>query len=114
MIIWTEAQSPFIFGGDVAAPVGANVEVGDAVGIGAWFLAYEIVSPVDGSMHIAESRTGALIGTSIEEVRADVAAGDIEFMREQVSLAEQRKKKVRLVESDVFWATLAKSGGEES
>lgn len=84
LTIWTRAYSPFIMGGNVNAPIKTKVEAGDKFDIGKGFEAYLVVSP-KGKTHVVDAITGAFVGTTIDEVRADVAEGDIKVMRKQIN-----------------------------
>lgn len=101
--IWTEAYTPFIMGGDVNAPISTEIEVGDPVDVGRGVQVYLIASP-DGETHVAESITGALVGTSIKKVKEDVAEGDIEIMKQQIEAAKERVKEARLFSNEEFWS----------
>jgi len=101
-LIWTEAYSPFIMGGDVHQPIGAEVPVSEPVCIGE----FSVVS-VDvpgGLTAIAEATTGAIVGTSLTEVQRDIASGAPAVMADQVRKAAERLKKVRVLSAKEFFA----------
>ncbi len=101
--IWTRAYQPFIMGGDVHAPIGTEVEVGKAVSVGKGFKCHVIISP-KGHVHIAEATTGAFVGTSLEQVKADVKAGGLKVMRKQVAEAAELRERVRWQSEAEFWS----------
>lgn len=102
--IWTEAYSPFICGGDVHAPISTEVYAGDPVGIGMGVGVYVVVSPVSGKTYICETITGAIVGDSIKQVKADVASADPAVLAEQVAHAEERVKDARCISNEKFWS----------
>jgi len=103
MKIWTEAYRPFIMGGNVHAPVSIEMELDDPIDIGHGLQAYLIVDP-EGRTHVAESTTGAFIGTTIDQVRADLAAADPEMVKSQMEDAKVRAQKADPLDDDTFWS----------
>ena len=105
MRIWTEAYRPFLMGGDVHAPVSTEMEMelDGLIDIGHGLQAYLIVDP-EGQTHVAESTTGAFIGTTIDQVRADLEAADPEVVRQQIEDAKERVKKADYIEPEQFWS----------
>lgn len=101
--IWTEAYSPFIMGGDVNAPICTEVEAGEPIDVGRGIQAYVIASPRTGKVHIAESTTGAFVGSSIEQVRQDVESADPEVIKQQLASAAERVKHARPLSPEEFW-----------
>lgn len=101
--IWTEAYSPFIMGGDVNAPIATEVEVGEPVVLAEGISVYLITSPT-GSTYVAEATTGAFVGTSMEQVRADVEDADPAVMKQQLEAASERVKKAEMLEPERFWS----------
>jgi hypothetical protein len=105
MKIWTEAYRPWIMGGDVNAPIWTEVLAGSPVDIGNGFQAYLITSP-SGATYVAEAITGALIGTTIKQVKIDVATGDPEVMLKQIEDAKARVKRADYISPETFWRML--------
>ncbi len=104
MLVWTEAYSPWIMGGDVHAPLGAMLEVGNKFDLGQGQHGYLIQSPT-GELFVAEATTGAFIGPSLEQVREDVAScDDISVMEKQLEAAKLQREKVRVLEPEDFWS----------
>jgi len=103
MKIWTEAYRPFLMGGDVNAPIWTEMELRDLIDIGHGLQAYLIVAP-DGRTHVAESVTGALVGTDIDQVREDLEAADPKVVRQQIEDAKERVKKADYIEPEQFWS----------
>lgn len=101
-VIWTAAYSPFIMGGDVNAPISTEVEVGEPFDLGGGFTGYLVVSP-KGRTHVVEAETGAFVGTSIDEVKANIAAGDPAVMRKQITDALEEFKKAIPLTNEQFW-----------
>ncbi len=103
--IWTLEYQPFRMGGDLHSPLATKVDVGEPVDIGNDQQAFVIVSP-SGKTFVAETRTGAIVGTDIEQVRKDVAAGDPEVIRQQLDKAAGDIKNARHVSNEVFWGMM--------
>lgn len=103
-LIWTEAYTPFIMGGNVNAPICTEVEVGDPVEIGRGMFAYVVASPINGCIYVAESTTGAFVGSSIEEVRKDVESADVHVIKKQLKEASERVKQARHLSTEHFWS----------
>lgn len=102
LTVWTAAYSPFMMGGNVNAPIKTEVEAGDKFDIGKGFEAYLVVSP-KGKTHVVEAKTGAFVGTTIDEVKADICAGDMKVMRKQIKAAREEFKKAIPLTNDEFW-----------
>jgi len=103
LTIWTEAYRPFIMGGDVNAPIATEVEVDEPVDVGHGIQVYEITSP-SGQTHIAEATTGAFVGTSLKQVKADVLMGDPKVMKKQIKDAMERFKRADHLSPEKFWS----------
>ena len=104
MLIWTQGYSPWILGGDVHAPVGAEIAVGECYDLGGGFKGYLVASPLTGETYVAEATTGAIVGSSLKEVRADISAADADTMTRQVEEAAEQVKRVRVEPAKEFWA----------
>jgi len=104
MKVWTEAYRPFLMGGDVNAPVSTEVEfeLDGLIDIGHGLQAYLLVGPGERT-HVVESTTGAFIGTTIDQVRADLEAADPEVVKSQMENAKVRAQKADPLEPDQFW-----------
>lgn len=102
MRVWTEAYSPFIMGGDVRAPIGAEVEAGEPINLGG--VSVCVVHSPAGRTFIAEASTGAFVGTSLGMVKKDLSAADPTVIKKQLKDAAERAKKVRWLDTDKFWA----------
>ena len=100
--IWTAAYSPFIMGGDVNAPIKTEVEVGEPFDLGGGFKGFLVVSP-KGTTHVVEAETGAFVGTNIDKVKEDIAAGDPEIMKKQISDAHEEFTKAVSLTNEAFW-----------
>lgn len=108
MLVWTEGYSPFIMGGDVNAPIGADIEVGEKIPLGKGIFGYLVASPISGETFVAEAETGAFVGPTIERVRADIEAADEDVMADQIVAAKERLKKVRTLDAHEFWSRFRK------
>lgn len=64
---------------------------------------YVVVSP-SGKLYICESVTGAIVGRSIKQVKADVASAHATEMKEQVAHAKERVKRARGLSNKRFWS----------
>jgi len=102
MIIWIHSYTPFIMGGDVHAPVATDVPATGPFDIGAGYQAYMVASP-SGRTFVVEGITGAIIGSTIERVRKDVATADRDVMAAQIANAEKWAKRANVVKPAEFW-----------
>ena len=105
--IWTRAYRPFIMGGNVHAPIGCEVDASGPYALGAGYMGYLVVSPT-GRTFVAEKTSGALVGPSLQEVRADVAAASWRVMEKQVDEALKLRESVVWLEADRFWRMMAR------
>lgn len=103
LLVWTEAYSPFIMGGDVNAPIATEIEVVDPILLDHGIVVYLVTSP-KGEVFVAESTTGAFVGDSLDKVRQDVANADPKVMSQQLERARERLKKANILSPDEFWA----------
>ena len=103
--IWTEAYRPFIMGGDVNAPVSCDAEVADPIDAGRGFWVYRVVSP-SGKSFFAEKSTGAIIGSSLKEVKEDIRTANLSVMRKQIRDAKVRASHCVPVSVAEFWRLL--------
>ncbi len=104
LTIWTKAYRPFIFGGDVNAPIATMVNVGDPLDAGKGIMVHCVHSPA-GRLFVCEATTGAIVGGSLEDVKKDILEGDVEVMKQQIEDAKERVKKAVHVTADEFWGS---------
>lgn len=102
MLVWTEAYSPFIMGGDVNAPIATELEGGEPVHLDHGVVVYLITSPC-GKVFVAEGTTGAFVGTGLEQVKRDVANSDPDVICKQLTSARERVKKATILDNEQFW-----------
>lgn len=102
---WTTNYRPFIMGGDVNAPIMAEIEASGPFDIGKGYLAYLIVSP-SGKTFVCESVTGAIVGSTIEQVKDDVKSGTKKDMDKQIDDAKSMVKRAYMASADEFWHRL--------
>lgn len=110
-LIWTRGYNSWVMGGYVHQPVGIDVDVNEQVDIGKGFKAYVVQSPNKKVTVIVEARSGAIIGNTLARVKKDIAEGDLEVMKKQVSDAVAMVKGVRRMEHDYFWTHYQKGKG---
>jgi len=101
MIIWTEGYQPFIMGGDVNAPLGVEVEAGEPIDLGQDIRVHEIKFP-DDQIAIVEATTGAIVGSDLQTVKADLSQADPVVVQQQLQAAQQRRLKVRTLSMAEF------------
>ena len=106
--IWKRGYSPFTLGGDVHRPIKMKVEASAPVDLGEGYQGYIIDTP-KGKTLVAESTSGAVVGDTLEMVRADIAAGDPEVMRKQIEDAKRTRDDAEEVSPDVFFGILPQS-----
>jgi hypothetical protein len=103
MKVWTQAYRPFMLGGDVHRPVCCELEpLGPTLDLGKNYFGVSVIAPT-GKVFIVEVITGAIIGSSLAEVRKDVEDGDEAIMRKQIVWATQMANKAEMVEPERFW-----------
>jgi hypothetical protein len=105
MKIWTNGYRPFIMGGDVNAPVFCDVPVDGPFDLGKGYEGFLAVSP-SGRTFVAESITGAIVGSTVAEVRKDVTTADEAIMKEQIAEAQKRVRRAERVSPADFWRML--------
>lgn len=79
---------PFIMGGSVHQPIITEIDPIEEKKIGKGFSAFSFKTP-KGTIKIAESITGAIVGDSFKEVIADVKAATKKVMMEQIKEAKK-------------------------
>lgn len=103
-MIWTRAYRPFILGGNVHANMATElVLTTKPIKLGKGITVYEIQSP-HGTTHIAEASTGALVGTSLQQVKQDLAEADPKVVKQQLEEAQQVDK--YHCSNEEFWKAL--------
>ena len=106
MKIWTQSYRPFIMGGDVNAPVWIDIEpASEPYDLGKGYKGVTVISP-SGKIFVAEIETGAIVGSKIREVRADIEAADEDTMRRQIEDARKRVERACHVHPNEFWRQL--------
>jgi len=91
------------FGGS-STNISAEVDVTGPFKLGKGFIGYLAISPVDGSTHVVEAKSGAFVGSSIEEVRKDIKSGTVENMKAQVEKAVNESKYTTRITAEDFWS----------
>lgn len=100
--VWKWAYMPFTLGGSVYRPVKTTVDVDDPIDIGGGYKGYLVKTP-SGKTYIAEASCGAIVGSSIEQVRDDIENGDPDVMRKQVADGKQKLQKAKEVPLGEFF-----------
>lgn len=99
MYIWKRKYNPFKMGGNPHYNIKTEVEGYPAVKLGKGFEGIFI----KGS-GVYELKSGALVGDTVESVRADIGAcGDISFMRSQVDKAAKELEAAKEVSNEEFF-----------
>jgi hypothetical protein len=99
--IWIPAYRPFILGGDVNAPVSAEVD-GSSIDLGRGFKGYLVKTPAGGTV-VAEAKSGGIVGQSLDQVLIDVREANLSVMRKQVREAVETSKRATKLPPDQFW-----------
>jgi hypothetical protein len=107
MIVWAVGGGArwgmMRFGGS-STNISAEVEVTGPYPLGKGFSAYIAKSPVDGSTHIVEAKSGAFIGTTLAQVRKDVKSGTVKEMGKQVAAAILDSNHTERITAEDFWS----------
>ncbi len=82
--IWTMGYFPFVMGGNVHQPIVTEIGYIEEKNIGKGLRAFSFQTP-KGTIRIAESITGAIVGDSFEAVKADVKEASKKVMMEQIN-----------------------------
>lgn len=102
--VWTFQEINFR-GLPSRAPVCVHVEADGPFDIGNGWSAYVVTAP-NGQILIAEAKTGALVGGSLDEVRADMAKADPEVLSEQEAMIREHGPKASEIALDEWWLKL--------
>ena len=106
MKIWRMGYFPFTMGGSLYRPIAAELpdeQLGELYDLGLGFSGYLITDSND-QTHVIESLSGAHVGDTLDEVRQDIATScDLEFMRDQVMDAIQKRDSATMIELETFW-----------
>ena len=104
--VYTLEYVPFVMGGNVWQPISTSVGHHGKYDLGKGFQGYLIYAP-SGRTYVAESRSGALIGPSIFDVRLDITNCDnTNVMENQVMDAIEQSKTARKITKKEFWRLL--------
>lgn len=107
--VWTLGYFPMTMGGRVWRPMRAKIPVTGPHDLGKGFEGYLCLGP-GGATEVAESTSGAIVGDTLEAVRADIAAcDDVDLMRKQCQSATARLTDVVDVEPDDWWRRILKA-----
>jgi hypothetical protein len=101
-VVWTHAYQPFAMGGDVHQPIKTEVDAIEVKSIGKGFHGVSFKTP-KGTIRIAEKVSGAIVGDTFEEVRKDIAEGDVKIMKKQVHEGLEMRNKARMLSNQEFF-----------
>lgn len=106
MLIWTDANRPFA-DEHTRSPVGievSNKRLGKKIPLGRGFFGHVISSPVTGETIVIEAGTGAIVGSELSKVQAEIQeCQDIETLRQRIAKGEEHKLNVVKMSEDEFW-----------
>ncbi len=106
MKIWTQAYRPFMMGGNVNAPITAEVEVSDnEMYVGKGYSIRTAISP-KGKLFVVDVITGRIVGNDIEQVGKDISEGDENVMEKQIKDILEYKKTCDSISEEEFWNLL--------
>lgn len=108
LFIYTRSYNAFRMGGDPHGFIKTKVEVGDPVELSGGIKVHEICSP-DGSTYIAEAQSGAIVGHSLDAVRADLAEADPAIVAAQLAEAQESVAKAEVLSNTDFWSKMARA-----
>lgn len=103
--IWTIGYRPFVMGGSVHYNMACDIKCDGPFDLGDKYKGYLAIAP-NGKTFVAEYKSGAIVGDTIENVKNDILTGDKEMMEKQVKDAIESSKKVEVVSEDYFWEAL--------
>jgi hypothetical protein len=109
MEIFTYSSNPFKIGGPQRDVISTIIEKFERIDLGKGYFGILIKNPVLPLFHMAEERSGALVGTLksraglIKRIKNDIKAGEKEVMEEQVKIAMREKSQaIELSSRDFF------------
>lgn len=102
IVMWTYVYKPFILGGRCNQPTGCEIEVGEELYFGNDYYGYEVKTPSSKTL-IVEKTSGAIIGSSLKDVRDDVTNGNKKVMEDQIKYACNEAKEVNIISQEEFW-----------
>ncbi len=100
--IWTYGYSPFTMGGNVNRPIMTEIGYIEEKSIGKGLLAFSFKTP-KGTIRIAESETGAIVGESFEEVKKDIMAADKKVIVKQIEDAKKTIEGIPVMDKNEFF-----------
>ena len=112
--VYTLVYNPFTMGGPVEQPTKTKIKDYELVNIGAGYKGMLFQNPHTCNWHVAEYCCGALIGTAgtregvLKQVRADVAGGSEELMKQQVADGLEQRKTAREVKPEEWFKSFKK------
>lgn len=72
--------------------------------LGKGFTGYIATSPDGTKTDVVEATTGAVVGSSLDQVRADIeACEDVSVMQAQVDQAKSWLKDVQMTSEEIYW-----------
>jgi hypothetical protein len=105
--VWITNYRPFIMGGDVHAPIMCEIEVVGEYDLGKGYKGWLFASP-SGKTFVSETETGAIVGSTIDEVKQDIVEADEEVMKNQIQEARKLVKRAYMASEEEFWRRLEK------
>lgn len=103
--IWTRGHRPFVMGGLVHYVMAADVECRGPYALGQGYKGYLSTAP-NGATFVSEASSGAIVGSTLKEVRADIDQGSPSVMRKQVEHAREDAKNAEVVAVEFFWKAM--------
>lgn len=114
--IWTYGHRPFVMGGSVDYLLACDLPCTGPHKLGKGYSGYLATAP-NGKTFVAEAKTGAIVGPTLEDVRADIGKAKPKVMREQVAKAAQEMTEAHkygsfeVKDAAFFWDAL-RCGGQ--
>lgn len=102
MIIFARGPTPFRMGGELGEWVGCEAEPSELVALGKGVMGYLLQSP-NGKGIVAEATSGAIIGSTLSQVRDDIRSGTQEMIHRQIARGMEYSKNVRVLPAKEFW-----------
>jgi hypothetical protein len=106
--IWTWGYRPFVMGGKVHYVLACKIKCTGPHDLGKGYKGYVATAP-SGDTVVAEATTGAIVGSSLRQVRKDIETGDPAVMRQQVKQAAIDMMNAEVTDVKNFWEKTKKS-----
>lgn len=102
--IWTWYTNPFRLGGELRTPIMCEVEADRKIDLGKGYSGWVVSHPKNKiRKYVVESRTGAIVGHSVQQVKKDIQKTTIKKIEEQLLAAKSSLGNLEFISTKEFW-----------